>query len=141
MKIQIAHSVNDIAKCWKVLSFLRPNLAKEKFSDLIRTMIDEGYQLVFIEEDNHAVAAAGFRYLQNLYVGKHFYIDDLATLPEYRGKGYAGQLLDHITMEASRLGYAAVTLDSGYQRHDAHRFYLNRGFQLNCHHFLKQLPN
>jgi ribosomal protein S18 acetylase RimI-like enzyme len=33
----------------------------------------------------------------NIYTtGKHFYIDDLSTLPESRGKGYGGMLLDHV---------------------------------------------
>ena len=100
-------------------------------------MLTEGYTLAFIEEEGKAVAAVGFRYLQFLYNGKHMYIDDLSTLPAYRGNGYAGKLLDFVVSTAKEKGYKAVTLDSGYQRFDAHRLYLNKGFTLNCHHFSK----
>ena len=99
----------------------------------------EGYQLVLIEEGGKAVSAIGFRYLQSLYSGKHFYIDDLSTLPESRGKGYAGKLVDYVIELAKQKGYDYVTLDSGYQRFDAHKLYLNKGFILASHHFQKKL--
>jgi GNAT superfamily N-acetyltransferase len=102
-------------------------------------MITEGYTLAYIEENGKAAAAIGFRYLQFLYNGKHIYIDDLSTLPASRGKGYGGKLLDFVSDKAKEKGYKVVTLDSGYQRFDAHRLYLNKGFTLNCHHFSKNI--
>jgi GNAT superfamily N-acetyltransferase len=139
MEIKIAAAEEDILKCWDVMFVLRPHLIKENFVSIIKEMINEGYTLAFIEEDAKAAAAVGFRYLQFLYNGKHFYIDDLSTLPEYRGKGYAGKLLDYVIDKAKTNGLKTVTLDSGYQRFDAHRLYLNKGFTLNCHHFSKTL--
>ena len=118
---------------------LRPHLIKEFFVPTVQEMILEGYTLAFIEEDAKAAAAVGFRYLQFLYNGKHFYIDDLSTLLEYRGKGYAGKLLDFVIEKAKANGYKTVALDSGYQRFDAHRLCLNKGFTLNCHHFSKTI--
>ena len=99
----------------------------------------EGYQLAYIEENGKAAAAIGFRDMQYLFNGKHFYIDDLSTLPESRGKGYAGKLLDYVIELAKERGYKYVTLDSGYARTDAHRLYLNEGFILASHHFSKSL--
>jgi len=140
MEIQIAQTDQDILKCWKVIHELRPHLEEASFLDLIREMMLEGYQLVFIEGDNgYAVAAIGFRYLQFTYNGKHFYIDDLSTLPEARGKGYGGALLDHVFDLARQKGYGVVTLDSGHQRFDAHRLYLNKGFTIASHHFSKMV--
>ena len=139
MEITIATSDEDILKCWDVLLALRPHLTKESFVPTVQEMILEGYSLAFIEEDAKAIAAVGFRYMQFLYNGKHFYIDDISTLPEYRGKGYAGKLLDFVVEKAKANGYKAVTLDSGYLRFDAHRLYLNKGFTLNCHHFSKTI--
>lgn len=140
MEIQIAQTNQDILKCWKVIHELRPHLEEASFLDLIREMIQEGYQLLFIEGDNgYAVAAIGFRYLQFTYNGKHFYIDDLSTLPEARGKGYGGALLDHVFDLARQKGYGVVTLDSGHQRFDAHRLYLNKGFTIASHHFSKMV--
>lgn len=139
MEIKIATSEENILKCWEVLLALRPHLTKETFLPTVMQMINEGYTLAFIEEDAKAAAAIGFRYLQFLYNGKHFYIDDLSTLPEYRGKGYAGKLLDFVIDKAKEDGLHCVTLDSGYQRLDAHRLYLNKGFTLSAHHFSKTI--
>ena len=77
--------------------------------------------------------------LQFLFCSKHFYIDDLSTLPQYRGKGYGSALLDFVINEAKSLGFDVVTLDSGHQRHDAHRLYLNKGFTISSHHFTKKM--
>jgi GNAT superfamily N-acetyltransferase len=139
MEIKIANTDQDILKCWDVLFELRPHLNKNNFTTIVKEMITEGYTLAFIEEEGKAAAAVGFRYLQFLYNGKHIYVDDLSTLPVHRGKGYAGKLLDYVTDKAKEEGYKVVTLDSGYQRFDAHRLYLNKGFTLNCHHFSKTI--
>ena len=137
--IKSATTAEDILKCWDVLFILRPHLIKATFVSTVQEMITEGYQLSYIEENGKAAAAIGFRYVQYLYNGKHFYIDDLSTLPESRGKGYGGMLLDDVTELAKEKGYACVTLDSGYTRFDAHRLYLNKGFVLAAHHFSKTL--
>ncbi|MBS1600222.1 MAG: GNAT family N-acetyltransferase [Bacteroidetes bacterium] len=138
-EIKIAKTESDILKCWDVIKALRPHLDKNVFVSTVTAMINEGYTLAFIEEDGIAVAAIGYRYLQLLYNGKQYYIDDLSTLPGYRGKGYAGMLLDYVETKAKEKGFNVVTLDSGYQRFDAHRLYLNKGFVISCHHFSKTI--
>lgn len=139
MQIQIAKTEDDILKCWEVIYQLRPHLVKEEFVATILEMISEGYVLAFIEADGKAVSAIGYRYLQYLYNGKHFYIDDLSTLAEARGHGYAGALLDYVAEEARKNNYATITLDSGHQRFTAHRLYLNKGFDITAHHFVKKV--
>lgn len=139
MNVKLATSNEDILKCWDVLNALRPHLEEATFLDTVQEMRSEGYMLAFIEKDNKAVSAIGFRYLQFLYNGKHIYIDDLSTLPEGRGKGYAGKLLDYVCDYAKQKGYNVVTLDSGHHRSDAHRLYLNKGFTIDSHHFGKKL--
>jgi GNAT superfamily N-acetyltransferase len=139
MNIKRATSDTDILKCWAVIHELRPHLEKENFLETVKEMLAEGYELVFIEENEQAVAAIGFRYLQFLFNGKHYYIDDLTTLPEARGKGYGGALLDFVVDLAQKKGFATVTLDSGHHRSDAHRLYLNKGFTISSHHFTKKL--
>lgn len=142
MKIQIVQTDTDILKCWKALQALRPHLVETIFLSLVKDMMTEGYQLAFIEgEDGNAASVIGFRYLQFTFNGKHFYIDDLSTLPEARGKGHGGALLDHVCELAKQKGYAVVTLDSGHQRFDAHRLYLNKGFTIASHHFLKRISS
>lgn len=139
MRIQLARTDADILKCWPAMHLLRPHLKEAEFVPLVKTMMSEGYELAFREENGVAASAIGFRYFQKLFDGKQIYVDDLTTLGEYRGKGYAGQLLDFVFQLAQERGCACVTLDSGPTRHDAHRLYLNKGFLISSLHFLKKL--
>jgi GNAT superfamily N-acetyltransferase len=139
MEIKLAVSATDIEKCMEVLQVLRPHLDAATFVSIVTEMLGEGYKLAFIEEDNKAVAAIGYRHLQFLYNGKHIYIDDLVTLEAYRGKGYAGALLDFVEAEAKLHGYKTVTLDSGHHRNTAHRLYLNKKYAITAHHFVKNI--
>lgn len=139
MEIQLARTDADILKCWSVMKLLRPHLEETAFVPLVKSMLAEGYELAFIEENGIAASAIGFRYQQKLFDGKQIYVDDLSTLTEHRGKGYAGKLLDYVFDLAKSRGYACVTLDSGPQRHNAHRLYLNKGFQISSYHFSRKL--
>ena len=139
MTIKFAKSPEDIAKCWDVIHALRPHLVKDDFVPLVQELQTEGYHLAFVEVEGKAVSAVGYRYLHFLFCGKHIYIDDLTTLAEYRGKGYAGILLDFVDAEARKNGLKTVTLDSGHHRSDAHRLYLNKGYKISAHHFIKTL--
>ncbi|HEY3405759.1 MAG TPA: GNAT family N-acetyltransferase [Ohtaekwangia sp.] len=133
--IQEARTAEDIQKCWDVMHALRPHLKQEVFVDTVREMFEEGYKLAFIEQQGKAVSAVGYRFQNFLYNGKHIYIDDLSTLSEYRGHGYAGKLLDYVSELARKKGLKKVSLDSGHQRFTAHRLYLNKGYIITSHHF------
>jgi len=102
----------------------------------------EGYRLVAsFDEEGRAVAAAGFRVGHNLAWGRFLYVDDLITLPEARGEGHATALLRWMLDEAARLGCGQVHLDSGTERHAAHRLYLGVGMHISSHHFRIDSPS
>jgi hypothetical protein len=56
------------------------------------------------------------------------------------GKGYALKLLDWAEAEAERLSASAVHLDFGIgtEGRAVHRLYMQRHYQISCHHFLKR---
>ncbi len=137
--IQLAVTDAQVLACWPALHGLRPHLEPAPFLAQIRDMQAQGYELAFIQPDQHVVAVAGFRYLHQLQAGRVLYLDDLATLPEARGQGYAGQLLDYLHGLAQERRLDGVALDSGFARHSAHRLYVNKGFAINALHFLKEL--
>ncbi len=127
----------DILKCWDVLYELRPHLKRETFVEEVRKTLDDNRMLIYIEEDGKAVSVSVFERGYNLFRGAYIYIDDLASLPEARGKGNASQLLDWILDYASENKFDQVHLDSGVNpgRHDAHRLYLNKRFNITSLHF------
>ena len=139
MSIKIAETESDFIKCFEAIKALRPHLTLAIFLSLIEEMQKETYSLIYIEENQMAVSVCGFRYLTTLFEGRYIYIDDLSTLPDARGKGHAGKLFDYVVEKAKSEDLSAVHLDSGHQRFDAHRLYLNKGMKIVYHHFRLEL--
>lgn len=140
MKLLVAKTKDQIEFCKEALFAFRPNLNEKTYIDLTMEMIrDQNFILAFIPDTDYtkAVSFIGYRVMHTLRTGWMIYIDDLYTNPEYRGKGYAGALLEYVDQIAVDLGIRSVHLDSGYMLHDAHRLYLNKGYVLGCNHFVK----
>lgn len=133
--IFIAESDADIEACFPAFSVLRPHLKHSEFLPQVRRQQTQSYQILALCDDGLVKSIAGFRYGEFLAWGKIIYIDDLATLPEQRSRGFGGALLDWLVAHAKERGCQAVHLDSGHTRFAAHRLYLNKGFQIRSHHF------
>jgi GNAT superfamily N-acetyltransferase len=101
----------------------------------------EGYRLIGSFEDGmeDAAAVAGFRTAHGLAWGYYLYIDDLSTRAAFRQRGHGACLMQWLIEEARRLGCGQVHLDSGVQRHDAHRLYLNQRMDITAYHFYRGL--
>lgn len=85
------------------------------------------------------VCVAGFKISKNLFFGKHLYVEDLSTLDSERSKNYGKQMMDWLRNLAIAEGCNAIHLDSGVQRHKAHKFYLNRNMDIVCYHFAERI--
>ena len=137
-----AKTTQQVALCRDVLFAFRNNLGQDTYIDKVMKMMeDERFHLVYIPADDqrNAVAFIGYRVMHTLRTGWMIYIDDLYTDPMYRGRGYAGALLDYLDRQAEAQAIPSVHLDSGYMLHDAHRLYLNKNYVLACNHFAKNV--
>ena len=140
MNIITASSDADVRACFSAMHELRPHLDEDEFvAQVQRQRLNHGYTLVYITEHDEVMAAAGYRVAEFLAWGKTFYLDDLITRESARKHGYGGKLLDWLLEKADALGCRQFHLDSGVQRHDAHRLYLGRKMQITSHHFAKAL--
>jgi GNAT superfamily N-acetyltransferase len=134
LEIFIANTDQEILSCFSVLLLLRPHLKEETFLTQVRRQQAQSFQLVALRENGNVKSVIGFREAEFLIWGKIVYVDDLSTIDGSRGKGFAGKLLDWVIAYAKEHQCSGVHLDTGYSRHVAHRFYLNRGFNIGCHH-------
>ncbi|MEV6228232.1 GNAT family N-acetyltransferase [Saccharopolyspora shandongensis] len=134
--------LDDVAPAYPVLRELRPDLASpEEFRAQAEQQRAAGYRLIAsLDGAGEVAAVAGFRAGRSFAWGHYLYVDDLVTLPTARKRGHAKALLDWIDAEARRLGIREIHLDSGTQRHDAHRRYLGTGFAIPSFHFSKPTP-
>lgn len=140
-KIRIAQSPDEILHCLPAIRALRPNVNESNVLDLISGMISRGYHLLYIDDNGKASCICGYRFTEHLAWGRVIYIDDLGTIPDARGKGYASSMIEYVFSLAKKFGLNGIHLDSGSipQRYDAHRLYLNKGFNITSYHFAKNL--
>lgn len=118
---------------------LRTHLVEEEFISLIKELMETGYQLAFLQKNKRVVCVAGFKVSKNLFLGKNLYVEDLVSDESQRSRGYGKQMMDWLRQYAVESGCQALHLDSGVQRHGAHKFYLNQNMDIVCYHFLERI--
>lgn len=139
MNIAFATSNADLTRCFEVMKDLRPHHNLESFLTAMHHMQQEGYHLLYLEDEGKLVSVAGFRFTTTLYDGLIIDFDDFVTLADGRSKGYGANLFDHLVGIAKEKGIKAIHLNSAHPRFDAHRFYLNKKMKIIAHHFRLEL--
>jgi GNAT superfamily N-acetyltransferase len=134
--IQIATTDEEIASTFPVMQQLRTHLLEDQYVPLIREMQrNAAYQLALLREGGTVGAVAGFRITQSLAWHHFVYIDDLVSNEQARSKGYGTALMQWVGDYGKARGCIQLHLDSGVQRHGAHRFYLRERMDITCYHF------
>ena len=120
-----------------VMHQLRPHLSADDYLQRVRRMMQtDGYPLAAAADDDGVPrGVAGYRFIEMLYCGKILVVDDLVTDEDTRSRGFGKQLLDWLVELARKRGCEQLHLDSGVQRHRAHRFYFREGLVVNAFHF------
>jgi len=137
--LSLVTDAGDVIACHTVMRQLRPHLDRAAFVEAVESQRSEGYRLLVARAGGRPVGVAGFIVRRNLAWGRHVYVDDLVTDEAYRGRGVGDSLLAWVVDFARSERCRAVHLDSGVQRHGAHRFYLTHGFHISSHHFSRDL--
>jgi GNAT superfamily N-acetyltransferase len=139
MDIKIANTDAEIMACLPVMKELRPALEGSNFIERVRRQMAQGYRLAWLGKRGKPVACMGFREMEHLYTGPSVFIDDLVTTESERGKGCGEALIKWAADYAKSRGCRVLHLDSGTQRHDAHRFYMRERFHIVYYHFALDL--
>ncbi|UQD52368.1 GNAT family N-acetyltransferase [Bacillus methanolicus] len=114
----------EILTGFSVMKHLRTYLDENSYLELVlEAQQKEGYRLVALYDNGKMVAITGFMPMITLYNGRFIWVCDLVTEPSERSKGYGEKLLSYVHKWAKENGYNIVSLSSGLQRVDAHRFY------------------
>ncbi|HEX3693866.1 MAG TPA: GNAT family N-acetyltransferase [Polyangia bacterium] len=125
----------EIDATFAVMRQLRPALQPQTYRDTIERMMAAGFRLAAVLSGADVQAVAGYRVAESLAWGRHLYVDDLVTADGARSAGFGKQLLDWLKDEARAHGCGELHLDSGVQRHGAHRFYLRERMDIGAYHF------
>lgn len=137
--VHLVETAEQIDACFECMHELRPHLDAGSFRQRIRSMQTQGYFLAYVEEGGRVAGVAGYRYLDMLHAGQSLYVDDLVVPESVRSTGLGTVLIDWLRDEAIRNGCETLHLDSGVQRHRAHKFYFDRGMHIASFHFAQSL--
>lgn len=119
---------------------LRPHLDDASRRAVQSEGAPQGYRFTgAFADDGRCLGVAGWRLVATVVVGRKLYVDDLVTASSACGTGVGAALLAELERRARAAGCAVLDLDSGVQRHDAHRFYLRERMHISSHHFTKRL--
>ena len=130
----------EILSTFATMSQLRPHLKQADYLETVRRMQrNHGYRLVARLEGGKPLCVGGFRLNECLSYGRHLYLDDLVTDESARSKGYGKEIFDWLVETARSSGCAQLHLDSGVQRHEAHRFYLRERMDIVFYHFSRKV--
>lgn len=139
---ELTNNPSDLVPAYPVMAQLRPDLGgvDDFVAQVQQQMAEEKFRLVAALDGDGAIRGlAGFRLQTLLFRGRGIYVDDLVTDANVRSLGYGTALFDWLVAEARRLDCRQLSLDSGVQRFDAHRFYLRKRMAITGHHFTLRL--
>jgi GNAT superfamily N-acetyltransferase len=122
-----------------VLRELRPHLDESSLAAVYAEGHPQGLRFLVAYDGERCVGVAGWRILALTFAIRKLYVDDLVTTADGRSKGVGHALLAELEARARAAGCTVIDLDSGVQRHDAHRFYFREQMHISSHHFTKAL--
>ena len=122
-----------------VLQELRPHLDEASLRGVYAEGHVQGYRFLGAFDGDRCLGLAGWRLVATAHVGRKLYVDDLVTASAARSTGVGRALLGELERRAREAGCTVLDLDSGVQRHDAHRFYFRERMHVSSHHFTKRL--
>lgn len=140
MPLEIADvAADDLARVLPVLQELRPHVDLAELRAIAEEGRPQGLVFTAAWDDGACVGVAGWRVIALTHTRRKLYVDDLVVTAARRSAGVGRALLDHLEGRAREAGCTVVDLDSGVQRHRAHRFYLREGFDITSHHFSRDV--
>jgi len=98
-----------------------------------------GARMCVAVEGAEVRGVAVYRTYENTSAGRQLYVDDLVTDEKRRSSGVGRALLGYLEQKAREAGFDNLSLDSGTQRAQAHKFYFREGMVVTSFHFGKKL--
>jgi GNAT superfamily N-acetyltransferase len=98
-----------------------------------------GARMCVALEGDRIAGVAVYRMYENTFSGRQLYVDDLVTDERHRSTGVGRALLGYLEQKARVAKFDNLSLDSGTQRAQAHKFYFREGMVVTSFHFAKKL--
>lgn len=127
-----------LARAETVHRQLRPHLPAD-YVGTMQAILSAGAHMTVAVDGERVLGVAVWRVLLKTSSGRELYVDDLVTDDAARSTGVGAALIAGLDARGRALDCDTLALDSGTQRHRAHRFYFREGFAATAFHFTRSL--
>ena len=117
---------------------LRPQLPTD-YVWRMKQVFASGAEMAVCVRDENVCGIAVFRVMEKTHSGRELYCDDLITDAAMRSVGVGHALIAHMEAVARERDCDCLSLDSGTQRDQAHKFYFREGLTISSFSFRKPL--
>lgn len=117
---------------------LRPHLPAD-YIGRMKQVFASGAEMAIATRDGDVLGLTVFRMQEKTFNGRDLYCDDLVTDESRRSTGVGRLLMQHMETLATERGCDTLSLDSGCQRTQAHKFYFREGLTIPSFHFARTL--
>ena len=132
--------VKDIPQFLPLIQELMGN----QFADSIliqrfEEMFNQNYESWGIYYEEELIGIFGLWFMTRHYAGRSCEPDHVYIRTEHRNKGLGKTVFQWIYTYAKKKGCETSELNSYVTNYPSHKFYLNEGYEIWAHHFVKQL--
>ncbi|MEO8102490.1 MAG: GNAT family N-acetyltransferase [Betaproteobacteria bacterium] len=117
---------------------LRPQIPAD-YIGRMKQVFAGGAEMAVAVRDGKVLGITVFRMLENTFSGRDLYCDDLVTDEALRSSGVGRLLMQYMDKLAAERACDTLSLDSGCQRQQAHKFYFREGMTIPSFHFSKPM--
>jgi GNAT superfamily N-acetyltransferase len=113
--------------------------AADAYVARMHSVFRDGAEMAVALDGDTVVGVTVFRCYDRTLHGKEMYCDDLVSDATVKVKGVGNALMQYLSDTGRARGMTKLTLSSGVQRAQAHKFYFREGFTISSFHFVKPL--
>jgi GNAT superfamily N-acetyltransferase len=138
MQIKEVQTREEILETFNVLSQIYDDLNKETYIDDILNMMQRGYKMAAVSEENCCIGVIGVRIVRKLHYGKALEIEDFMIDRKKRGIGVGKMLIRWAEWQATIFGCQNIIGNLETKRLESQKIYSREKFILDGFFFRKK---
>ena len=132
-------SISHLHVILPLIQKLNPELTPAILIERLDTMKTHDYHCAGLYLEEELIGISGFWIGGKFYCGKYMELDNVFIDEKYRSKGFGELLVDWLEQHAKTLGCEVIMLDAYVSNTRAHKFYIQRNYEIIGYHFSKEL--
>jgi GNAT superfamily N-acetyltransferase len=116
-----------------------PALSAHVLKQRLSAMMEYNYHCAGLYLENKLIGISGFWVGSKFYCGKYLELDNVFIEEEYRSTGLGETLVNWLEQHAKNIDCEVILLDAYTSNTRAHKFYMQKNYEIIGYHFSKKL--